>query len=755
MPLFQAPALAQIAPATADGQAAKATAGAAAQVDEVVVTATRRETKLNSVPLSIQALSAQSLAEQGSYDFNSYARSVTGLSALDRGPGQQLITIRGVSSDTSSTNTDAPESKETTAIYLDETPISLNAFNPDLQLVDIDRIEVLKGPQGTLFGAGSLAGVIRIISRKPDLTRFGGEAELETSGYDGGGVNGAGHLAVNVPLVTDKAALRVVGYGRSDGGFIDNVGLGGVGGATPKVDKDANSSATSGLRAQLRLVPTDYLDVNAKYVAQWTHLDGSQNVDDSTLADGSHNPELPNGVTLGPYQQYRAAPEPYNDAIQILSLDATVHLPIADLISSTSYTVRRQNNAIDFTGALPVLFGVGPLSHPGLLLNRTRARDVVQEVRLVSRDTGAPFQWIVGVFFDDSHKSFQQDLPSTGIDADNDGAFGSDNLLHTVAVFHDRQYAVFGEANYRLGNLTATAGLRYYDFKEVYGEVGDGAALAGPLSISGRETKDNGLNPKLNLSYKLDASKLVYAQVARGFRLGGINDPLLAICSPDDAATYVDAFRSDHLWNYEGGAKLGWFGGRVQTNLSAYHIDWTDVPLTRQLACGISNTVTAGALKINGLEFDGAVRVNAIWKLAGGFGYTDSKIKSITSDVSAQTGIVPGERSAGITPWNANLTSSLGMPVGSDFTIYQDTTLQYVGSIFNYPGTFDPRRYEQKPYTMVNLRAGVRRDRWDLSVFMNNVFDKRAVLFRDRILGETRDTISRPRTIGVNVKTTF
>lgn len=177
---------------------------------EIVVTATRREGTVNSVPLSIQALSAKSLSEQGSYDFNSYARSVTGLSALDRGPGQQLITIRGISSDTSATNTDAPESKETTAIYFDETPVSLNGFNPDLQLVDIDRIEVLKGPQGTLFGAGALAGVIRIIGRKPDLEKLGGSAEVEGSDFHGGGASYAGNATLNLPIATGKAALSTL-----------------------------------------------------------------------------------------------------------------------------------------------------------------------------------------------------------------------------------------------------------------------------------------------------------------------------------------------------------------------------------------------------------------------------------------------------------------------------------------------------------------------------------------------------------------
>lgn len=225
---------------------------------DIVVTATRRDSTVNTAPLSIQALNGKSLAEQGSYDFNSYARSVTGLSALDRGPGQQVITIRGISSDTSATNTDAPESKETTAIYLDETPVSLSGFNPDLQLVDIDRIEVLKGPQGTLFGAGALAGTIRIIGKKPDLAVFGGHAEIEGSDYSGGDQSYAGNVAINIPIVTDKVALRIVGYARHEGGFIDNIGLDGNA-AAGRIEKNVNFAITEGVRAQLRVVPTDPL----------------------------------------------------------------------------------------------------------------------------------------------------------------------------------------------------------------------------------------------------------------------------------------------------------------------------------------------------------------------------------------------------------------------------------------------------------------------------------------------------------------
>ena len=721
--------------------------------DDIIVTATRREATLNSVPLSIQALTGKSLAEQGSYDFNSYSRSVTGLSALDRGPGQQLITIRGVSSDTSATNTDAPESKETTAIYFDDTPVSYNGFNPDLQLIDIERIEVLKGPQGTLFGAGALAGVIRIIGKKPDLNVVAGHIEGDVSDYSGGGTNYAGNSTINLPIARGTAALRVTAYSRNEGGFIDNVGLDKPGGGYQTV-KDVNSGRTRGGRAQLRIKPGPF-DVTFKVVRQETRLNGTQNVDVDPSLGGTPNPDIPVGVVLSDRQQFRRGAEPYRDGITILNADATLHLGAVDLFSSTSFLSRQQNADIDFSNFLPAVLGGPRLTNPGILANATRGKDFVQEVRLVSATLASPFQWVIGAFYDKGHKSFQQDLFSVGADALYEGGLGSDNLLHTVAKFHDTQYAFFGEASYRLGALTATVGLRYFNYKSVYDIAGDGAFLGGPLVLNGRETKDHGFNPKFNLSYKITSDKLVYAQAARGFRLGGINDPLLSYCSPDDAAAYSSDFKSDSLWNYEAGAKLGWLGGRLQTNVAVYHVDWSNVPITRQLACGVSNTVTAGALKIDGLEFDANARITPVWRLSGGFSYAHSRITAIDPTASALTGIIVGERAAGIAPWNANLTSAIDLPVADRTHVYGNATIQYVGSIFNYAGTFDPRRVKQRAYSLVNLKLGVRHGRYDLSAYVNNLLNKRAVLFHDRILGETRNTLNRPRAIGLNLKADF
>ena len=745
-----APLSAQTAPVA---EPASQPASLAPDNGEIIVTATRREATLNSVPLSIQALTGRSLAEQGSFDFNSYSRSVTGLSALDRGPGQQLITIRGVSSDTSSTNTDAPESKETTAIYFDDTPVSYNGFNPDLQLVDIDRIEILKGPQGTLFGAGALAGVIRIIGKRPDLNAIGGHVEGEVSDYSGGGLNYAGNATVNVPVSRGTAALRVTGYARHEGGFIDNVGFDRPGGGYRTV-KNVNSGNTYGIRGQLR-AKTGPFDVTFKAIRQQTRLRGTQNVDVDPSLGGTRNPDIPAGAVLSDRQQFRRGAEPYRDGITILNADATVHLGAVDLFSSSSFLSRQQNADIDFTNFLPTASGIGRLRNPFPLQNATRGKDFVQEVRLVSASPASAFQWVVGAFYDKGRKRFSQDFASVGVDADNGGAFGSDLLLHTVARFHDTQYAVFGEASYRLDRLTATVGLRYFNYKSIYDIAGDGVFLGGPLVLNGRVTKDHGFNPKVNLSYKITADKLVYAQAARGFRLGGINDPLLAYCSASDAAAYANDFGSDSLWNYEAGAKLGWLGGKLQTNVAAYHVDWSNVPITRQLACGVSNTVTAGALKIDGVEFDANARITPVWRLSGGFSYAHSRITSIDPTASALTGIIVGERAAGIAPWNANLTSAIDVPVADRTYIYGNAAWQYVGSIFNYAGTNDPRRVKQPAYSLFNAKLGVRRGRYDLSAFVNNVLNKRAVLFHDRILGETRDTLNRPRAIGLNLKTDF
>jgi len=275
------------------------------------------------------------------------------------------------------------------------------------------------------------------------------------------------------------------------------------------------------------------------------------------------------------------------------------------------------------------------------------------------------------------------------------------------------------------------------------------------LLINGRETKDRGFNPKLNLSYKISGDKLLYVQAARGFRLGGSTIRCWLIARPRTRRPVRTISSRTACGIYEAGAKLGWLGGKLQTNLAVYHVDWSNVPITRQLACGVSNTVTAGALKIDGLEFDANARITPVWRVSGGFSYAHSRITQIDPAASALTGIIVGERAAGIAPWNANLTSAIDVPVADRTRVYGNATWQYVGSIYNYAGTFDSRRVRQSAYSLFNFKLGVRRGRYDLSVYANNILNKRAVLFHDRILGETRDTLNRPRAIGLNLKADF
>ena len=247
---------------------------AGAALEEIVVTATKRSESLQNVPFSVQAWGEAQLEKLGATDFAGYARSVPSLSFIDRGPGQQQIVLRGVASSTAITNTDQADSKETVAIYFDETPVSLNGFNPDLKLVDIDRIEILKGPQGTLFGAGSLSGTVRIITRKPQFNATDGAVEVDGSRFDHGGSNYAVSAAGNLPLIDDRVALRATGYSYQDGGFIDNVGLE-SNQSFGRIARDVNTSNVAGGRLQLRVRASDVLDLNFKLLRQQSRLGGN------------------------------------------------------------------------------------------------------------------------------------------------------------------------------------------------------------------------------------------------------------------------------------------------------------------------------------------------------------------------------------------------------------------------------------------------------------------------------------------------
>jgi outer membrane receptor protein involved in Fe transport len=729
---------------------------------EIVVTATRRAQSLQDVGYSIQALDSAALERAGTDDFSDYAKGIPSLGFIDRGPGQQQITMRGVNSSTAITNTDQPESKETVAIYFDETPVSLNGFNPDLRLFDVERVEVLRGPQGTLFGGGALSGAIRILTKAPRLGEFEGQAEVLLSTTRRGGTNLGINSLINVPI-SPAAAVRIVGYVRDVSGFIDNLGLVGVnalppGGVpqlnTPRLTRDVNTDNTKGVRATLLIEPTPDLSLTARVLYQDTRLGGTQSEDGAGLqVPGDPNQSDNRGIVVGRFQQFREVPEPYFDKFVIPSLVMSYNLGWATLTSATSYQDRDQTNDVE---AVDIFGKFGFNEVPALLRNRTRVKDFNQEVRLVS-ESGGRLDWIAGAYYNRQRKRFDQDYPSPGLQALNPsfdttagGVAPVDNGTILRERFDDRQYAVFGEVGYRFGDLRAVAGLRYYNFRQKVSYFANGAfqTFGQVIDVERPVLRDNGFNPRFGLEYTPSKNHLVYANVARGFRLGGTNRPISPVFCP--GFTNAPAgFGSDSLWNYEIGSKNQFFDRRVTLNVAGFYVDWSNIPISVVLACGSAFSDNAGRVSSKGLEVDGQVRISQDLRIDFGVGYTDAQFERSFNTL----GIFNGQQVPGTPKWTLSTAVNYDRRIKENLSGFAYLGASYRSGIWNIA---DSRtRIRQPAYTIADVRLGLRTQRWEAALFADNLLDQRAVLFRDPILQEDRISVNRPRTIGINVKSFF
>jgi iron complex outermembrane receptor protein len=536
--------------------------------EEITVTSLKRESTLQEVPFSVAAPTEGELQRRGVDDIEGVARNVAGFSVQNLGPGQSQVAIRGVSS--GQIARDQPGVKEQVGAYLDESVISLSLFTPDMDLFDMNRVEVLRGPQGTLFGSGSESGTVRYISNQPEL---GGKAKVfgEVSGntIDGGNQGGNVKLGVNAALGS-KAALRVAGYYTRFAGYIDTPGTqpapsGGIRPDPGTRTEDVNTGDRTGVRAAIRIAPNDRLTITPRIVYQKVETDGWNRIDAYNIMANPYTTTRP-PVALGEREQFTQIREPFTDKFVLGDLNIGYRFGTVALTSITSYTDRDVDVVRDATaltgGYTSLIWGVPEnvytLDAP--LDDATHAKVFTQEIRFSGGKDR--FQWVAGGFYADTKRNYGQRLfvdgftelsgvPSAGQYAPNDVLFYSD-LRYKLD-----QYAAFGEGTYSFSDqFSLTAGLRYYHFKEDRTQVFDGL-FADPASKPGT-IKADGVAPRLIATYKVSGTTNLNAQVSKGFRLGGINDQLnRPLCSPADLETFGgrDTWKDETAWNYEIGSK--------------------------------------------------------------------------------------------------------------------------------------------------------------------------------------------------------
>jgi iron complex outermembrane recepter protein len=762
--------------------------------EEIIVTAQKRATSLQDVPFSVAAMTAENLQESGATNIVEVARNVPGLYISDLGPGQSQVAIRGISA--GQVVRDQPGAKESVGIYLDESPISVALFTPDLDLYDLDRIEVLRGPQGTLFGAGSSSGTVRYITAQPDVGEFGASFDLTGQTVAGGDIGGSVRGAVNVPL-GEKAAMRAVGYHNELAGFVDSVYPG------RDTIEDVNSGQRTGGRLAFRFELGDNFAITPRVVYQKLETDGYPRFDVYSILGNNFTTTEPR-VDIGDREQVTQIPEGLTDDFTMgdLKLEANFGESLG-FTSVTTYMDRQVTvirDASQLTGSVTKDIGGtdAQARFNSQLLDETDLQVFSQEFRLASTGEG-PFQWLAGVFYQEMERDYGQTLPTPGYDAFI-GAPGStfsappDTPFYSRISYEFEQLGVFGEATYRFNpRWSLTGGLRYYDFEESRLLTFAGVFVDPNIFIDepGSTTSD-GISPRVILSFDASDNVQWNAQMSKGFRLGGINDPLnLGLCTPADAALFGGnpGFDDEKTTNYELGAKTRLADGRVTFNAAVFFTDIDGLQVVADAGSCSSRIILNAQAESKGVEFELSARPDESWDFALSGTYAKAEITEDYRPNTPLAGVRNGNRLPTSPEFQAALSAGYSFPFGSSLEGFARLTVQHVGSSYTQladqesgfglihapPNADGSARLiqmggvpfasmqvrfpaELPSYNLGNFRWGVRSDTWEAAIFVNNLWNERAYLSLDRERGRSARVgylTNPPRTVGVNFSMNF
>jgi iron complex outermembrane receptor protein len=797
------------------------------QIPEIVVTASKRVSTVQETSASITAVSEQDIADRGIVDFNSLATSVPGISMRTSGPGQTEFEMRGLNS--------AGGNTSQVGFYLDETPLSspasaqLGKEEIDPTLYDLNRVEVLRGPQGTLYGSSSMGGTVKLVPNPPQLGTFAasGENVISDTG-SGGSINHQINGMLNLPF-GDTAALRIVGTENSDSGWIQRrvIQDGAVAvdsGTFPNVTRPANfytaplqeeidganSATIESVRLSLLWKPTDNLSITPMMMWQLTQ----QAAPDAVDVNG--NPTHPTAPALNAHWEIYDSAEPQRDRFTLGSLKVEYQFDSFSLTSATADWNRNTLVSQDSTEENAAAFGFpqydygfsaagaplgigpsGPAPNGPSVTEKDFTRQISEELRATSTGTG-PFQWILGYFYQDLYSEWDEwaIAPQAG------PIFGGTNLYVDFQPQTIIQNSEFGEASWQFTpDLKATLGLRHYRYtlnqtNEEYGvfTVYGGQGNTVPYNTASSSAA-SGTNPKFDLSYNIDKDMLLYATVAKGFRLGGVNQPipvayatpanllknsvtygnecalqgklLAAPCSPNILLQAPATFSSDSVWNYEIGEKSSFLDRRVIANVSAYYERWINPQLATNLA-GFGISANGGNARIVGLEAEFQALLTREWDVGLNLGYTDSKF----TENSAITGFPSGYAVPDIPKFTASATLRWKQPLENNLSLNGSLEGDYVGTRTDQPygetitlQNIDQYLVHLPAYTLVNLRLGVggteaSGSAWSASLFVNNLTNKETLLDPQpqidlQMNAYVRYLVNRPRTAGLDVTYKF
>lgn len=728
---------------------------------EIVVTATKRAESIQTVPVSITALSAQDLKDIGATQFADYATTVPNLSFGYAGAGREvsrLFQIRGIFG------------ADTSALYIDDTPVPVSM---DPRVLDVERVEVLRGPQGSLFGSRSMGGLVRIITQQPDEHAESGSVDLRGGAVDHGKQDYLANGSLNLPLVDGRVALRTSAYFVVDGGFLNRLvdpdatiwgqpqGEGKIGPNDYTVN-GINKDTTEGAQVALRIDVTDALTITPSVFYQKLESDSPPFTEYSA-----------NNNTF--VQQFNF-PQTGIDSWSLEALLAELKLPGGRLVSSSSYFSRRTYDVEDGTLALappppaPGLWGLA--TSPIATTLATNTYLWTQEIRYLSELEG-PLSFITGVFFQNSHDLSAyppESIVQAGTFANSPNGYGlpaGQSFFNQYSDLNSNELGLFGELSYRFApDWTATAGGRWYSYRASQSRV-DGGTLydlfgLNPPLISPRVSdSEDGFNPKAGVKFQPTQDVMIYADAAKGFRPGGPNDES-SVCSALGAPKVPPTYGSDSVWSYELGEKTTWLDRRLTADVSAFYIKWSDYRVT--IACpgglGFGYDINTGEATSKGAEAEFAVRPLDHLTFTLAAGYTDAKI---TNAGSAASVIQVGSPLTNVPRWNGNAALDGSVPLSGALSGYGHVDYRYVGNslglieLSDASGQLGTSTQLRPSYDLVNLRLGIRRGPADVSVYVDNLTNQHPNLGTPIPLSAALPLVAvgPPRVIGAELRYSF
>jgi len=680
-------------------------------MDEIIVTAQKREQSILDIPFAISAFDEKEIKARGAMDIKDMQYSVPGLSITNNQPGQDRVQIRGASS---GVGLGSP----TVGRYLDEVSVNSDATQRtlDVPLLDIQRVEVLRGPQGTLYGAGSIGGTIRFVSNSPDLDEVGGSLGVGFSSIDDGSNGNEINGVVNLPLIEDKLAIRIAASTEDIGGWIDNTAMG---------ESDVNEAKRDFVRAKALFKPSESFNASL----MWMHYEFEQDNNNHELSESGFNLlNVDNRGATNERDVNTPFATPVSDEWDLLNLILNYEIENATIMSSTGYLDRKINFKSEFVNAFfpPNAFG-------SIELEDRESETLTQEIR-VNSNWDRPLNYTVGAFYRKTDTSQTQILSYPEF-------FGFPPQVTTgTAPIDSKSWAVFGELSYEFSEtFTASFGMRYFDEDQEPSVL----LLGGPepMDMSPEDQSFDAVTPRLNLLWSVSESASVYATVSKGFRSGGING----------AGSSIPTYDPEEATLYEVGGRGTFFDGRVNLDGAIYYSDYDDV----QIAItenGRGRTTNVDSASGPGADLAVGVKLTEDLTFNVTAGYVGREYDKV--DSSAPANVAEGDASQYTPKRTASASLAYDFNWSSALRGVARLDMQYAEGFSVFVRTFPAQPVlETDALTYLNFRVGAMADNWNVFLSADNLLDEKDAVFPGGAFA--LDTYVRPRTLLLKAEYSF